>query len=240
MNATMRPLRPSTSEARLRAIIARVADAAPDSFGPDDDLRATLGLDSLSALRIAAAVEREFAVTIPDEKLHEVSTLRDLLQVTGAPASKNTSRFTSRAGVVVVALAAMLAGSTGCAMVAHSSVQKVVVTSEPLGALVRLNGEPVGVTPLRLELKRRSKSVLRFEKDGFQAREIQLMRDVSGWLLVDVAVSFNPMAMQGLDSTDQWPRVIVTSMAWLLGIDFITGAAYKLPPLVRATLTPIR
>lgn len=83
MNATMRPPGPPTSEARLRAIIARVADAAPNAFGPDDDLRATLGLDSLSALRIAAAVEREFAVTIPDEKLHEVTTLRDLLQASG-------------------------------------------------------------------------------------------------------------------------------------------------------------
>ena len=63
-------------EARLRQIIAHVANVAPDTFGPDDDLRATIGLDSLSALRVAAVVEREFNVTIPDAQLQELSTLR--------------------------------------------------------------------------------------------------------------------------------------------------------------------
>jgi acyl carrier protein len=71
-------------EARLRRIIARVAKVAPDSFGADDDLRVALGLDSLSALRVAAGVEREFGVTIPDEKLHDLPTLQAMLDYLGA------------------------------------------------------------------------------------------------------------------------------------------------------------
>lgn len=74
-------------EVRLRAIIAHVARVSPESFGLDDNLRTTLSLDSLSALRIAAAVEREFDVTIPDDKLHELTTLgamiRSLRQMEG-------------------------------------------------------------------------------------------------------------------------------------------------------------
>ena len=77
---TPRPLPDAESaETRLRRLIARVANVAPDSFGPDDDLRAAAGVDSLSALRLAAAAEREFGVIIPDEKLHDLSTLRAML-----------------------------------------------------------------------------------------------------------------------------------------------------------------
>lgn len=72
----------NTDETRLRQIIAHVAKVAPDAFGRDDDLRITLGLDSLSSLRVAAGVEREFGVSIPDDQLHELRTLgamRDFL-----------------------------------------------------------------------------------------------------------------------------------------------------------------
>lgn len=68
------------AEVRLRAIIAHVARVSPESFGTDDDLRTTLSLDSLSALRIAAAVEREFEVTIPDNQLHQLTTLRAIIR----------------------------------------------------------------------------------------------------------------------------------------------------------------
>ena len=67
-------------EARVRQIIAAIANVAPDAFGLDDELRTTLGLDSLSALRVAAGVEREFDVIIPDEKLHDLPTLRAMLE----------------------------------------------------------------------------------------------------------------------------------------------------------------
>ncbi len=67
-------------EERLRRVVARVAKVSPDSFGLDDDLRATLGLDSLSSLRVAAGVEREFGVAIPDERLHDLPTARAVLE----------------------------------------------------------------------------------------------------------------------------------------------------------------
>ncbi len=76
----------ATTETRLRAVVARVAHVEPDSFGVDDDLRVRLGLDSLSVLRIAAGVEREFGVTVPDAKLHEMRTLREMEGIVGGKA----------------------------------------------------------------------------------------------------------------------------------------------------------
>jgi acyl carrier protein len=67
-------------ERRLRQVVARVAKVEPDSFELEDDLRTTLGLDSLSALRVAAGVEREFGVTIPDERLHDLPTVQAILK----------------------------------------------------------------------------------------------------------------------------------------------------------------
>lgn len=76
---------PGSNEARLRHVIARVAKVESDSFAVDDDLRTTLGLDSLSSLRVAAGVEREFGVTIPDEKLHDLPTIRAILEYLTQP-----------------------------------------------------------------------------------------------------------------------------------------------------------
>lgn len=72
---------------RVRKIIAGVANVPPDAFGPDDELQTTLGLDSLSVLRVAAGVEREFGVRIPDERLHDLPTLRALLTYLGGQAT---------------------------------------------------------------------------------------------------------------------------------------------------------
>lgn len=76
---------PRAEEARLRAIVARVAKVDSKSIGLDDSLKASAGLDSLSSLRVAAAVEREFGVKIPDEKLHDLPTLRAILEYLARP-----------------------------------------------------------------------------------------------------------------------------------------------------------
>lgn len=68
-----------SEEERLRRIVARVARVAPESFADDDDLPTSLGLDSLSLLRVVAGVEREFDVTLPDEELDRLRTLQAML-----------------------------------------------------------------------------------------------------------------------------------------------------------------
>ena len=69
------------TEARLRAVIARVAKVEPDAIGLDDDVRLELGLDSLTILRMAAGIEREFDLTIPDAELVKLTSLRAVLAV---------------------------------------------------------------------------------------------------------------------------------------------------------------
>jgi acyl carrier protein len=65
-------------EQRLRTVLAEVSHKDLSGTGPDDDLVRVLGLDSLAALRLLAAVEKRFGVRFPDNRLGEFRTLRQL------------------------------------------------------------------------------------------------------------------------------------------------------------------
>ena len=126
----------------------------------------------------------------------------------------------------------------GCATIAHGSTQYVSVVSEPAGATVFVSHIRAGVTPFGMTLSRRHDYVLRFEKTGFTTREIALNRKASAWLIADVGIAANPLAAQGLDDPSKWPLLILEGLALFIGVDTLTGGAFKLPPTVRATLEP--
>ncbi len=68
-----------SQETELRQMLARQSGLDVDGVGLDDDLVRELGLDSLAALRVLAAVEKRFDVRLPDERLGEFRTLRHVL-----------------------------------------------------------------------------------------------------------------------------------------------------------------
>jgi acyl carrier protein len=65
-------------EQRLRTVLSEVSRQDLARTGLDEDLVRELGLDSLAALRLLAAVEKRFDVRFPDERLAEFRTLRIL------------------------------------------------------------------------------------------------------------------------------------------------------------------
>ena len=65
-------------EQRLRSVIGEVSRRDLTSAGLDEDLVRQLGLDSLAALRLLAAVEKRFDTRFPDGRLGEFRTLRQL------------------------------------------------------------------------------------------------------------------------------------------------------------------
>lgn len=66
-------------EAELRSLIRRATGSEDATFGRDDDLVATLGLDSLGSLRLLALVEKRFQTRFPDDRLSEFRTLGRIL-----------------------------------------------------------------------------------------------------------------------------------------------------------------
>ena len=64
-----------TVEARVREIVAEISRQDVSSVGPDADLVEVLSVDSLQGLQILAAVEKRFAIRLPDEELIKMRTI---------------------------------------------------------------------------------------------------------------------------------------------------------------------
>lgn len=130
--------------------------------------------------------------------------------------------------------------STGCATVVTGRTQLVAVSSEPSGAQVFVGDEPVGVTPTFVDLPRRERNLtLRFEKEGFAPVDASVRRSLSGWLWGNAAytVTAGVTAGQAIGHrTTAWAHMFPQLAAFTFGIDLLTGAAFRLPRHVRATL----
>lgn len=130
--------------------------------------------------------------------------------------------------------------SCACATLASpTSVQRVVVSSDPPGAQVLVNGQPAGVTPIAVELSRRdSNAIVRLEKDGFVPERRSIHRSVSRWLLADVAfVAVSGSVPGGGDAGAPLARVALGVLG-VLALEYVTGAAFRLPDSIDAKLTP--
>jgi hypothetical protein len=62
----------------------------------------------------------------------------------------------------------------GCASVIPPSLQRIPVTSTPVGAKVFLDGKEMGSAPLTLRLKKTGGYHLRIEKEGYQPYEVRI------------------------------------------------------------------
>ena len=61
-------------EREVVSIVARLTKVPESRLAPDTDLRAELNVDSLLGLRIIAALEKHFDVTLPDDELDSYTT----------------------------------------------------------------------------------------------------------------------------------------------------------------------
>jgi PEGA domain len=154
-----------------------------------------------------------------------------------------------RFGHAITAISVTL---TGCASTIHhapmpgggDAMQIIAVTSTPDGAEVYIGDRMLGVTPLKIPVKRKAPGlVLRFERTGYESIEVPLKRTTSEAVAGNLAFALIPLnPLQGL-SDNPWSTPTRTALAFALPlagltIDAITGGAYNLPPHVHATLHP--
>jgi acyl carrier protein len=57
-------------------IVSAVTKSPVDTIGLDTDLRVDLNIDSLQGLRIMAAIEKRFAIQVPDDDLDLYTSVR--------------------------------------------------------------------------------------------------------------------------------------------------------------------
>ncbi len=68
-------------ENEIRAIIAQIVEKEPAEVTLDAKFFEDLGMDSMMALEIMAAIEKKYKISIPEEKLTQLTTLRQTVAV---------------------------------------------------------------------------------------------------------------------------------------------------------------
>ncbi len=68
-------------EKEVREIISKVAKIKPEELKEDSNLFQDLGVDSLVGVEIIAAIDKKYSLDIPEEKLEEVQTVKELVNM---------------------------------------------------------------------------------------------------------------------------------------------------------------
>jgi len=87
--------------------------------------------------------------------------------------------------ISMVTLVAFLVSVSGCSLLAGGT-QRFSVNSEPPGALVFINGNNVGSTPLETRIKRRNNAIVIIRKKGYHSATLTTSRDLSTIGAIDV------------------------------------------------------
>jgi hypothetical protein len=120
-------------------------------------------------------------------------------------------------------------------------MQRIEVVTDPPGATAVAAGART-TTPGFLLLRRDATDLeIRVEKEGYATKSVRLTRRVSGlvwanlgWAGLGVAIGATqpPLFKRGSDSPgDAWAVGGLGTAAFGFGVDYITGAAYRLEPV---------
>lgn len=63
----------------VRRLVARSAKCDPADVDPDADFLMDLGIDSLEGLKLLAALETRFGITLPDHELLNMTTVNRIV-----------------------------------------------------------------------------------------------------------------------------------------------------------------
>ncbi len=68
-------------EQEIKEIISNILEVEPEKITPDAKFVEELGMDSMMALEILAAIEKKYKITIPEENLAKLTSLKDVVDI---------------------------------------------------------------------------------------------------------------------------------------------------------------
>jgi hypothetical protein len=81
----------------------------------------------------------------------------------------------------VAALLLIAVSGGGCATMINGTTQSFHIQSSPPGATVLVDGQPAGVTPLPVKLKRSSNHEVEVRHDGFDSQRYRFVQNPTFW-----------------------------------------------------------
>jgi hypothetical protein len=117
--------------------------------------------------------------------------------------------------VAVVVCSALVLAMAGCGTLFGNKNPEVGMGSDPQGAKVYVNGDLVGNTPVKIQLKNDKDYVIEFRKDGFQSKSYVLGKHVGAtWIVLDILGGFWPIIVDL--ATGGWYELDSTNVKVLL------------------------
>jgi len=93
--------------------------------------------------------------------------------------------------------------TTGCATVLSHKTGQFHFNSTPDHAQVVVDGDPVGITPLTIDLSNTQSHSIVFKKQGYQDMGCLINKSTGkGWVLLDVVTGVFPVAIDA--ATNNW------------------------------------
>lgn len=68
-------------EKDVKRLVAEIVEIEPDQINPDAHLVEDLGMDSMRALEILAALEKKYRIAIPNKELPTITTLNRAIEL---------------------------------------------------------------------------------------------------------------------------------------------------------------
>jgi hypothetical protein len=108
----------------------------------------------------------------------------------------------------ILTISILLLFTQACGTIIHGTTQQVGISSNPSNAIVTINGQNHGNTPMIIDLKRKDSHMVKIELEGYQPYETNLIRSTSGWV---------------------WGNIVFGGLIGLV-VDATSGGMYKLTP----------
>lgn len=67
----------------IKKIISSITEIPQEDLREDADFVKDLGVDSMMALEIVASIEKKFKITIPEEEIPRITSLKGIYQLLG-------------------------------------------------------------------------------------------------------------------------------------------------------------
>jgi acyl carrier protein len=71
-----------TLENELKEIVAKIVEVDPEKITPEARFVEDLGMDSMMALEILAAIEKRYKIQVPEDKIGKISNLAGVVSLT--------------------------------------------------------------------------------------------------------------------------------------------------------------
>ena len=74
-------MRAGNLEQEIKELIADIIEMDPKTIDPDAHLVEDLGMDSMMALEILAAIEKKYKIKLPEEELPKITTVNRAIEL---------------------------------------------------------------------------------------------------------------------------------------------------------------